>query len=168
MYKILVASIGAIGLITTTAFAHQLPAFALSTFGSETQPAAKRVVLTLSAEKKVVNGETISYEPTSGKSVQPGDILRYTVLAKNGQLPVKNLVLSQPIPKGTKYIKNSATTLAGSQLLFSIDGGKTFVARPMFGKKDAAPGTYTHLRWKFSTLMSANSQIKATYEVQVR
>ncbi len=173
MYKLLITSISAIGLIATTTFSHQLPLHAqLQSAPSDTvQPAAKRVVLTLKAEKKIVkmvdDKPKVTYQPVSGR-VQPRDILKYTVIAKNGNRPVKNLMLTQPIPKGTIYVKESATVLPGSELLFSIDGGKTYTTRPVVDKKDAPPSAYTNIRWKFTRLMAANAQVNATYEVQVK
>jgi uncharacterized repeat protein (TIGR01451 family) len=172
MYKLLVTSISAIGLIATTALTHQLPLLAQSqTIPGATQQVAKRVTLTLKAERKVVetveNKQKISYQPISGK-VKQSDIIRYTVMAKNSSRPVKNLTLNQVIPKGTMYVKNSAKVLDGAELLFSIDGGKTYAARPIVDKKEAAPSTYTNLRWKFTKLMAANAQVNATYEVEVK
>ena len=174
MYKLLIASISAIGLIATTALTHQLPVQAqLQTTPEATAPtAAKRVVLTYKAEKKVMEmvdkKQKISYQST-GKSVKPGDILRYTVTAKNSNRPVKNLTLTQPIPKGTTYVKNSAVPLEGADLLFSIDGGKTYSAKPMLNKKEAPASAYTNVRWKFTNKSTAaNAQLQAACEVQVK
>lgn len=173
MYKLLIASISALGLIATTALTNQIPVLAQlqPAPGATTQPAAKRVVLTLKAEKKVMemvdNKPKITYQPVSGK-VKQKDILKYTVTAKNGNRPVKNLMLTQPIPRGTMYVKDSATVLPGSELLFSIDGGKTYTTRPMIDKKDAPPSAYTNIRWKFTRLMAADAQVNAAYEVQVK
>ena len=111
--------------------------------------------------------QKITYQPIAGK-VKQQDTIRYTVIAQSNSQPVKNLALTQPIPRGTMYIKNSATTLAGSELLFSIDGGKTYSAKPIIGKKEAPTSSYTNLRWKFNKLMAANTKVNASYEVQVR
>ena len=173
MYKFLITSISAIGLIATTTLTHQFPLQAQSQpiAGTATQPAAKRVVLTLKADKKVVamvgNKQKVSYQPISGK-VKQQEIIRYTVVAQSNSQPVKNLALTQPIPKGTMYVKNSASTLASSELLFSIDGGKTYTAKPIIGKKEAPTSSYTNLRWKFNKLMAANTKLNASYEVQVK
>jgi uncharacterized repeat protein (TIGR01451 family) len=173
MYKLLVASISAIGLIATTTLTAQLSVHAqLQTTPTTTAPtAAKRVVLTYKAEKKVMETvdkkQKITYQAT-GKSVKPGDILRYTVTAKNSDRPVKNLTLTQPIPKGTRYIKNSATPLADAELLFSIDGGKTYT-KPTIDKKEAPAAAYTNVRWKFASKSTpANAQINAACEVEVK
>ena len=166
MYKLLIATFGIIATIGATA--PTLLPLSAQAQSAPTQSAAKRVVLTLKAEKQVKTGNKVAYESIAGKSVKPGDILRYTVNAKNGDKAVKNLMLTQPIPRGTSYLKNSATALNGAELLFSLDGGKTYIAKPMMGKKEAPTTAYTNLRWKFTGTIAAKAQVNATYEVVVK
>lgn len=134
------------------------------------QPITKRVALTLTADKEVITDNIITYQPISGKaSVKPGDIIRYTVVAKNNShCPLKNLILKQPIPRGTNYLKNSATAVAGAQLLFSIDGGQTFVAEPKIDNRSAPASAYNYLRWKFRRPVPTNAQVKTSYKLQVK
>jgi uncharacterized repeat protein (TIGR01451 family) len=166
VYKLLIATLGIIATIGVTAPTILPPSAQAQS--APTPSAAQRVVLTLKAEKQVKTGDKIAYEGTSGKSVKPGDVLRYTVNAKNGDKAVKNLMLTQPIPKGTSYLKNSATALNGAELLFSLDGGKTYVAKPMMGKKEAPATAYTNLRWKFTGTLAAKAQVNAIYEVVIK
>ena len=134
------------------------------------QPISQRVALTLKADKKVVQDRQTIFQPIAGKaSVKPGDIIKYTVIAKNNsRCLLRNLVLKQPIPRGTNYLKDSATAVDGAQLLFSIDGGKTFVAKPMVGGEAAPATAYNYLRWKFAGKMKPNAQVQTTYELQVK
>ncbi|WP_373542483.1 hypothetical protein [Chamaesiphon sp.] len=136
----------------------------------DSKPIAQRVALTLTADKKKIVNNQVTYQLIAGKaSVKPGDIIRYTVIAKNNsRCPLRNLVLKQPIPRGTNYVKDSATASDGAQLLFSIDGGRTFAAKPTLGKEDAPATAYNYLRWKFAGRMKPNSQVKTTYELQVK
>jgi uncharacterized repeat protein (TIGR01451 family) len=166
MYKILIATLAIVSTIGATA--PTLLPLSAQAQSAPTQSAAKRVVLTLKAEKQLTTGDKVAYEAIAGKSVKPGDILRYTVNAKNGDKAVKNLMLTQPIPRGTSYLKNSATALNGAELLFSLDGGKTYVAKPMLGKKEAPTTAYTNLRWKFTGTLAAKAQVNATYKVVVQ
>jgi uncharacterized repeat protein (TIGR01451 family) len=128
------------------------------------------VALTLTADKEVIKDNIITYQPISGKaSVRPGDVIRYTVVAKNNShCPLKNLILKQPIPRGTNYLKDSATAVEGAQLLFSIDGGKTFVSNPKIDDKPAPATAYNYLRWKFRRDVPTNSQVKTSYKLQVK
>lgn len=134
------------------------------------QPISQRVALTLKADKKVVQDRQTIFQPIAGKaSVKPGDIIKYTVIAKNNsRCSLRNLVLKQPIPRGTNYIKDSATAVDGAQLLFSIDGGKTFVPKPMVSGEAAPATAYNYLRWKFAGKMKPNAQVQTTYELQVK
>jgi uncharacterized repeat protein (TIGR01451 family) len=69
----------------------------------------------------------------NGSQVVPGSLLRYVVTATNSATStIPDLVVIQPIPSGMTYIIGSATLppSEGSSLEFSIDSGKTFVAKP--------------------------------------
>jgi uncharacterized repeat protein (TIGR01451 family) len=167
MYKFLATSVSIMTLVGATVLTQQLPLLAQFQPSATQAPVAKRVVLTLKAEKQMKEGTKIVYQPTSGKTVKPGDVLRYTVTAKTGDKAVKNLILTQPIPRGTSYLKNSASTISGAALMFSIDGGKSYVAKPMMGKKEAPIDKYTNLQWKLPGTIAAKTQVNATYELKV-
>ena len=132
-------------------------------------PAAKRVTLTLKADKQVIVDNIFSFQAIAGKApVKPGDVIMYTVVAKNNsRCPLNNLVLKQPIPKGTQYVKDSAMAIKGAELLFSIDGGKTFSAKPTIGKQIVPATNYNYLRWRFLSKLPANTQVKTTYKLQI-
>lgn len=143
------------------------------------------VNLVLSAEQKLVKstaqGEPqVTWQALSGKAVvQPGTVLRYTVTGTNsGNAPAKNLVITQPVPRGMVYVLNTATASAEDvTITFSIDGGKSFVATPMVqlvmpdGKIDSRPApaeAYTHVRWRFGESLASKAVVTTSYEVRVR
>jgi uncharacterized repeat protein (TIGR01451 family) len=143
-----------------------------------------KVQLNLGVEKKTVaqdqSGKAIvAWKRLEGKvSVNPGDVMRYTVIGKNtGNAPAKNLVVTQPIPKQTVYVLASANNTSNAKTLYSVDNAKSFVASPTVqvklanGKVETRPApaeTYTHVRWKFESAMNPNSDVKAEYQVKVR
>ncbi|WP_310481694.1 hypothetical protein [Chamaesiphon sp. VAR_48_metabat_403] len=133
-------------------------------------PIAQRVELKLKADKKEMENNKPVFKPIAEKSsVKPGDIIKYTVIAKNnGRCPLKNLILKQPIPRGTNYLKDSAKAIDGAELLFSIDGGKTFSAQPKIGTEPAPTTAYNYLRWKFSGWMSTKKEVQTSYKLQVK
>lgn len=133
-------------------------------------PISKRVSLILKADKREMENNKPVFRPIAQKaSVKPGDIIKYTVIAKNNsRCPLKNLILKQPIPRGTNYIQDSAQSIDGSELLFSVDGGKTFVAKPTIGTQPAPTTAYNYLRWKFSGLLMTNAQVQTSYKLQVK
>lgn len=150
------------------------------------QPAAKaQVTLQLSVAQKSVSkndkGQTIvTWKPLGNQpAVNPGDILRYTVMGKNnGNQPAKNLVIVQPIPKQTVYNLNSASFSQGSGTIsYSLDQGKNFLEKPLVkvklsnGTVETRPAPakyYTHIRWKFTQPIAAQQSVTSTYEVTVR
>jgi uncharacterized repeat protein (TIGR01451 family) len=173
MSKFSIVILVGIGMITTTLFSPQLPVQARirkPKICVDPLPAAKLVTLTLKADKQVMNEHNISsFQAIAGKaSVKRGDIIMYTVVAKNNsRCPLKNLVLKQPIPKGTEYVKGSAMAIDGAELLFSIDGGKTFSAKPTVDKKVVPETDYNYLRWRFIGKTPANAQVKTTYKLRI-
>ncbi len=173
MSKFSIVILASISMTVLTFVTPQVPVHAQSQTARtcvDPLPPAKRVTLTLKADKQVVIENKMGFQPIAGKaSVKPGDIILYTVTAKNNsRCSLRNLVLKQPIPKGTKYIKDSAMAIDGAELLFSIDGGKTFSAKPTIGKQIVPATDYNYLRWKFSGKMAANAQVKTTYKLQVK
>jgi uncharacterized repeat protein (TIGR01451 family) len=142
--------------------------------------------LQLSVAKSVVtttvSGQPeVRWEALGGQApVQPGDVLRYTLAGENtSDRPVRNLVVTQPIPAQMKYVLDSATVNqnTGADITYSIDAGKTFVAEPVIevtlpdGKVETRPAPaelYSHVRWNFSNAVSAGAMLNATYQVQVR
>jgi uncharacterized repeat protein (TIGR01451 family) len=173
MSKLSIVRLASVGMTIAIVLAAQFPIEArarkLKTC-VDPQPVAKRVALTLKADKQAIVDNKHVFQPLTGKaSVQPGDIIKYTVIAKNNsRCPLKNLILKLPIPRSTIYLKNSATAIDGAELLFSIDGGKTFVEQPKVGTQPAPPTAYNYLRWRFRGLLATNAQVVTTYKLQVK
>lgn len=144
-----------------------------------------KVQLRLTAAKKIVQKDAVGKEKVTWQSlqgnvtVQPGDVIRYTVTgANNGDREANNLVVTQPIPKQTAYVLNSSTTIKSTATVtYSIDNGKTFVAKPTVqvklanGKVETRPApaeAYTHVRWKFNKAIASKSTVAAAYQVRVK
>jgi uncharacterized repeat protein (TIGR01451 family) len=143
---------------------------------------APKVKLNLGAEKQVVSFDAqgkqqITWQALDGASVKPGDVLRYTLLSENaGDKPAKELKLTQPVPAQTIFVLDSAKA-NGAQLTYSIDGGKSFVAKPMVTvklasgqevQKPAPASSYTHVRWDYSNSLAPLASVRAAYEVAVK
>jgi uncharacterized repeat protein (TIGR01451 family) len=142
-----------------------------------------KVQLEMTAAKKVIVADAtgkpeVKWQALKGNvTVQPGDVLRYSVASKNaGDKPAKNLVVTQPIPTRTIYVLKSAQA-NGAKLTFSIDGGKSFVEKPMVkvkledGKealRSAPASAYTHARWNYGDSVAPLASVNATYEVAVK
>ena len=179
--------LGALALVAAVPLISGTPVLAnLQSAGEAIVQAIRRpeVKLNLSADKKLVElnvegKEKVTWEALGDQSVvTPGDTLRYTVSSKNtGDLPAKNLVITQPIPPQMVYTIGSTTSNNGTEVTYSIDNGKNFVANPTVKvtlpdgtveERPAPAEAYTNIRWKFSKALDPTSGVIATYEVTVR
>lgn len=123
--------------------------------------AAPQISLTITAEKEIVevddNGEQTTRRVAAADTV-PGDVLFYTIRYSNtGDEAARNVQLDNPVPEATAYQANSAWG-EGSDILFSIDGGKTFKkasnltyqvtgANGQSENRQASPEQYNAIRW---------------------
>jgi uncharacterized repeat protein (TIGR01451 family) len=93
------------------------------------------------------------------KRVQREATLVYVNRLTNKSKAVKsNIVVVNPIPFNTEYLRGSATCEGSCKILFSIDGGKSFdygeKLYVVYGaKKRVAMGKeYTHVKFTFKTI----------------
>lgn len=186
MKRRLSIGLGVLAIAAIIPFASTTPVFAsLQEAGASIvqnilQPKMK---LVLGAEKKVETKDAqgkpvVSWQALEGAAqVQPGDVLRYTLSSENaGDKPASKLVLTQPVPKQTTYVLGSAIA-NDARLTYSIDGGNTFVAKPMIKvtqpdgtvvEKPAPADLYTHVRWDYSESLKPAAAVKSVYEVAVK
>jgi uncharacterized repeat protein (TIGR01451 family) len=143
-----------------------------------------KVTLNLIAEQQVITkdaaGKSVqTWQSTDKKvKVKSGDVLRFTVSGKNeGTKAAQNFAVTQPVPQGTVLVLNTAQSSTAANVVYSIDQGKTFVAKPVVKvtqpdgsvKAAAAPATsYTHVRWNMQSELGPNQSVQAAYQVSVR
>ena len=128
--------------------------------------AKPEITLSITSEKEVIemkNGKKI-VKRVPAKEVDPGQVLVFTLKFSNkGDENATNVVVDNPIPKETVYVVGSASGV-GSDITFSINGGKTFkkptlLTYEMKGpdgkkiKKKASPEQYTNVRWVIPTVL---------------
>ena len=118
--------------------------------------AAPELSLEVKAERdaKVTdeNGKTTT-KRISAESASPGETIFYTITYTNtGDEAATNVKVDNPVPDGASYVDGSAWG-DNSDLLFSIDGGKTYkkasaLTYNVEGKtRTAAPEQYNAVRW---------------------
>ncbi|HEV8369180.1 MAG TPA: hypothetical protein VGQ39_14600 [Pyrinomonadaceae bacterium] len=110
-------------------------------------------------------------------SVNPGEVINYTILSNNeGSGPARDFKTVGPIPARTIYVDGSAKA-EGAIAVYSIDGGKSYFAKPMIDerqpdgttKRVPAPlSMYTQVRFEWSNPIAANSQYSASYQVRLK
>jgi uncharacterized repeat protein (TIGR01451 family) len=87
--------------------------------------------------------------------VVPGDALLFTTKYRNaGTVPIKDFVVTNPLPEAVQLAPQGA-----DQLVVSVDGGKTFgklaklrVAGSDGEQRAAAAADVTHIRWVLPVL----------------
>jgi len=131
---------------------------------------------TVEDEQGNVNSEWV--ELPAAASVQPGNILRYTIAAENRTAQnIPNFVLTQPIPDSVVIQENSPSIDTEAVITVSIDNGETFVETPtvevtlengQVETQPAPPHTYTHLRWTLTNPLPPNAVVIGQFEVRVQ
>jgi hypothetical protein len=165
------STVSVVALSTTILLGSNLPVIGQLAVPAVAQSAQQQqaIKLVLSQSKKVPtkNGFKLVPIPNSA-SVKPGDIIVYSITANNvSDRTIKKLNINQKVLPGTVYEGQSATPISGADLTFSIDGGDSFVAKPMINKKPAAASAYTNVRWVFATV-PPKSKATVSYAVIVR
>ncbi len=97
--------------------------------------------------------------PVRGKMVQRGSILVYVNrLTNTSRIIKKDIIVMNPIPFKTAYLRGSATCEGSCKIMFSIDGGKSFdygenlYVRYGKTKRVAKGSEYTHIQFTFHSL----------------
>ena len=169
MKRLFSTTIALTALTTAILIAESLPVISQFTQPAvaQTATAQKPIVLKLSQSKKVADKKGFKLVPIT-KAI-PGDVIVYSIAANNiSTKPINKLVINQKIRPGTSYVLSSATPVKGTNLTFSIDGGKTYTASPLIDKKPALATSYTNVRWVFTGSIAPKSQTALSYEVRVR
>jgi uncharacterized repeat protein (TIGR01451 family) len=113
----------------------------------------------------------------AASDVLPGDVIRYSLQFTNTQeQAVRNVVFSNPVPQGLRYVLESATAdVPNVAITFSIDGGKTYSAQPMIEVVDngerrnvpAPAAMYTHVRWTVDGWIQPGGQVTAEFRAEL-
>jgi len=113
-----------------------------------------------------------------GTQVTPGEKILYTLdLTNSGGEEARNPVALGPVPAGTAFVPGTASTAPGLTVDYSVDGGKTFSAKPTItvtgkdGRPQVVPAPadrYTTIRWIWGTPLPAGATATVSYQVQVR
>jgi uncharacterized repeat protein (TIGR01451 family) len=141
--------------------------------------AKARIVVSIQQTKEVTEsspaGKATRFVPAT--SASPGDVLEYVLVYTNqGDEPATNAVIEDPVPKGTRFIANSAAG-EGAEITFSNDNGKSFapavkltyeVKLPSGAveRRVATPSEYTNIRWTIPQV-PAGASGKVSFRVRV-
>jgi uncharacterized repeat protein (TIGR01451 family) len=130
------------------------------------------MVLAGDTERK---GERVALDKAG--MVKPGEMINWTIASANeGNGAARDYKAVGQIPTGTSFVAGSAVSQDAS-VTYSIDGGKTFSARPTIEEKQpdgstkrvpAPASSYTQLRYEWSNPLAAGEKLSASYQVLVK
>lgn len=122
------------------------------------------------------DGKSVSLD--RAEAVKGGEILDWTIdSVNNGGGDAKNYRVVGQIPAGTIFVAGSAKGDDAPRVSYSIDGGKSFSAKPLIDekqsdgtvKKVAAPASmFTQLRFDWEKSLPSQSKLTAAYRVRVK
>lgn len=151
--------LGLLGAVAITAGA--VPALAVA------QPVELKGDVKL--DKLVTVGGQTQHVYSAPEVVVPGDRLLFSTAYRNaGTAPVKNFVVTNPIPAGVTLASEGAEMHE-----VSVDGGKTWGKLAALTvpagttRRAAVPSDVTHLRWTLAVL-APGAQGSVTYNAIVR
>ncbi|MCI0450886.1 MAG: hypothetical protein L0Z51_00685 [Candidatus Latescibacteria bacterium] len=160
MHRPVLLSVLVAGLITSFAFADN------------------PVTGTIEAVKVVVaeSGEEV-YLPAD--EARPQDVIEYRLkYANRGDQAVSKLSITDPVPVGARYVAKTAKSPKFANVVFSVDGAKTFHNWPVRVKQtdangkdvwvDATPDMITHIRWTLSGDLAPADEISFSYRAEVK
>ncbi len=112
------------------------------------------------------------------KTVEPGQVIEYrTVYSNTGTSTITGLAVVGPIPPGTRYLGESASTNVTHAFEASIDSGNSWHSEPLMRVVRQPDGTdkqvvvppeeYTHVRWKALDSIASNGSQEYRYRVFV-
>jgi uncharacterized repeat protein (TIGR01451 family) len=146
-----------------------------------TAAASARPNVSLQLDGKVIERDAKGAEKlvpvTSDTGFKPGETVRYVIVASNrGSSAALNLMPEGKIPAGTAYEAGTASLAAAARVEFSIDGGKTWAAKPLIKvatangtvEKAADPSLYTMLRWVASGALAPKASVSYSYQVRIK
>lgn len=112
------------------------------------------------------------------EDVKPGEVLDWQIVSSNeGTGAARDYKTVGHIPAGTVLVAGSAAAESGSNVTYSIDGGKTFSTQPVIEepqqdgtvKRVPAPvSMYTEVRYEWSDALAPGGKLSASYKVRVK
>jgi uncharacterized repeat protein (TIGR01451 family) len=112
------------------------------------------------------------------QAVGSGEVVSWNIVSHNaGNGSAHAYQTVGQIPKGTSFVEGSAKADGSAAVTYSIDGGKTFTAKPVVAEKQpdgsmkqvvAPVSMYTQVRYEWADPLAAGGKLTASYQVRVK
>lgn len=148
-----------INLLLTTALFALLGNFSPSAHADDGAIKVTSIAQTEVAVTDKKGKKTVKRTPVD-KAVPGTEVIYTTTFENTIKKAAGNISIDNPIPDNTEYVGGSAFG-KDCEILFSVDGGKTFGHAEDLKIKDAdgkertaLPREYTHIRWNYKTQLA--------------
>jgi uncharacterized repeat protein (TIGR01451 family) len=147
---------------------------------AQAQQENTKLDLKTTAEKEIKvkqGGKTITKRIPLDKA-SPGDVVIYTITYSNvGKGPVLDAVIVDPVPKGVRYIADTAEG-KDAEIMYSTDNGRTWQTPPIemqikkpdgsLEKKTVSAERYTHIKWMIKKPVASGQSGRVSFKVTVK
>jgi len=123
--------------------------------GAQQNPILVKNVAETEVERKNAQGVAEKVRVPLDKAVPGTEVIYTTTFTNNGSKPAGNIAITNPVPAEMTYVGGSAFG-DGTDITFSIDGGKTYAAAeklrvktPDGRERAALASEHTHIRWAY-------------------
>lgn len=159
-------------------FIRRISVLALSAAFLASAVPAFSLTATQKVEKEVVIQQADGTSETrlvSASEVTPGEKIVYTVAYTNDSAePATDIVLAMPVPSDVRYLEGSADR-AGAMVLFSADGGSSFLERNALvlpavggGTRAANSNDITHIQWRIPGPVPVGASDKVVFKARLK
>jgi uncharacterized repeat protein (TIGR01451 family) len=148
-----------------------------SAFAQEDEQPQALVIAAFNQMADDARHQEVARQGGDANALLPGDVILYRLTFTNiTDVQVRNVELKDPVPAGLHYVDGSATAdREDVTITYSIDGGQTFMDRPMIEQvidgervvNPAPPEMYTHIRWLVSDWVQPGAQVTAEFTAQL-
>jgi uncharacterized repeat protein (TIGR01451 family) len=133
---------------------------------------------TLEAYRVVVNDDGVEkFLPAD--NARPRDVIEYRLTYSNaGDEPIQQVLITDPVPIGTRLVNPAAPQPKNARVEYSIDGGKNYQQWPIMVKKtgengeeklvEATPDMVTHIRWTLQEAIRPMGNVTLTYRTVIK
>jgi uncharacterized repeat protein (TIGR01451 family) len=146
---------------------------------AQAQQEVTKLDLKTTAEKeaKVKKDGKITTKRIPLDKANPGDVVVYTITYSNvGKGPVLDAVIVDPIPKGVRYIADTAEG-KDAEVMYSLDNGRTWQTEPVetlkkqdgsLERKPVSAERYTHIKWMIKKPVASGQSGRVGFKVTVK
>lgn len=132
---------------------------------------------TAEKEVKVKKDGKITTKRIPLDKANPGDVVIYTITYSNlGKGPVLDAVIVDPVPRGVRYITDTAEG-KDAEIVYSTDNGRTWQTEPvetlkkpngLLEKKPVSADRYTHIKWMIKKPVASGQSGRVSFKVTVK